>query len=51
MTSEDSSESIFKKAMNYSSEKYEIANKIIDKMNKAIGEKVTLNLDKTYKLF
>ena len=49
MTSEDSSESIFKKAMNYSSEKYEIANKNIDKMNKAIGEKVTLNLDKTYK--
>lgn len=49
MTSDDRSESVFRKAMNYGSEKYDLANKNIDKINGIIGEKVTLNLDKTYK--
>ena len=49
VTSEDSSESIYKKAMNYGSKKINVANKNIDQVVEKVGEKLTHNLDKTYK--
>lgn len=49
MTSRDSSQSFFKKARDYGSEKYDFANNKIEKMNDYVGEKVSLNLDKSYK--
>ena len=48
VTSEDSSESIYKKAMNYGSKKIKVANKNIDQVIEKVGEKVTHNLDSTY---
>ena len=49
MTSRDSSQSIFKKAKDYGSEKYDFANKKMEKMNDYVGGKVSSNLDKSYK--
>ncbi len=49
VTSDDSSDSIYKKAMNYGSDKINTANKNIDQLIGKVGEKVTHNLDNTYK--
>ena len=49
VTSDDSSDSIYKKAMNYGSDKINTTNKNIDQLIGKIGEKVTHNLDNTYK--
>ena len=49
VTSEDSSHSMYKKAMNYGTEKISVANKNIDQVIERVGERVTENLDKTYK--
>ncbi|MBI79199.1 MAG: hypothetical protein CMQ51_02085, partial [Gammaproteobacteria bacterium] len=49
VASEDSSHSMYKKAMNYGTEKISVANKNIDQVIERVGERVTENLDKTYK--
>ncbi len=43
------SDGFFSKVKNFTSEKIKFVNNNIDEMNEVIGEKVSLNLDKTYK--